>query len=83
MQFSFERSKHMNFKKILSGVLAVMMTVTAVSLTAAISNAAEGDELVIHYSKIQKGNVDHKDKVNSSCILYSPLFLKNNGNQNW
>ena len=53
----------MNFKKILSGVLAVMMTVTAVSLTAAISNAAEGDELVIHYSKIQKGNVDHKDRA--------------------
>ncbi len=52
----------MNFKKILSGILAVMMTMTAASLTVSAQEESP-DELVIHYSKLQKGNVDHKDRA--------------------
>ena len=51
----------MKMRKILAGLLAVMMTMTAVSFT--IASAEESpNELVISYTKIQKGNVDRKEK---------------------
>ena len=53
----------MKFRKILSGILAVMMTMTAVSFTMA-SAEESPNELVISYTKIQKGNVDNKQRAN-------------------
>ncbi len=59
----------MKFKKILSGMLAAMMTMTALSANLGAFAEEESDSatdentLVIHYSKIQKGNVDRKEKA--------------------
>ncbi len=52
----------MKFKKILSVILAVLMTITAVSFTVSAQEASP-DSLVIPYTKIQKGNVDNKQKA--------------------
>ncbi len=67
----------MKFKKILSGILAAMMTITAASLTAVAQDAEEApaanpDELVIHYSKIQKDNVDRKIKASVDAAYNDP-----------
>jgi len=69
----------MKLRKILSGMLAVMMTMSAFILTAGAQEAAETeapapnpDELVIHYSKIQKNNVDRKVKANVDAAYSDP-----------
>ncbi len=64
----------MKMRKILSGILAVLMTVTAISFTVAAQETQESspDELVISYTKIQKGNVDRKIKANVDATATDP-----------